>query len=140
MSPELIFAVANKVAILGWIVLALTPRKTARLLSGVAIPAALGLSYAVLLALHFGSVEGGFGSLEDVVKLFSDRWMVLIGWIHYLAFDLFIGAWQSRDAQKHGISHLLVLPCLFFTLMFGPVGLLLYLALRAVKTHQLALE
>jgi hypothetical protein len=53
------------------------------------------------------------------------------GWIHYLVFDLFIGAWQSRDAQRRGLPHWAVIPCLIVTLLAGPVGLLLYLALRA---------
>jgi Mn2+/Fe2+ NRAMP family transporter len=52
------------------------------------------------------------------------------GWIHYLVFDLFVGAWQVRDAQRRGITHLAVIPCLVLTLLAGPVGLLLYLALR----------
>jgi len=55
---------------------------------------------------------------------------VIAGWLHYLVFDLFVGAWEVRDAQKRGINHWLVVPCLFFTLILGPVGLLLYIALR----------
>ncbi len=62
--------------------------------------------------------------------LFSNRWVLLAGWIHYLCFDLFIGSWQVRDAAANNISHWLVIPCLFLTFMFGPVGLLLYFALR----------
>ena len=57
-----------------------------------------------------------------------------MGWIHYLAFDLFVGAWEVRDAQARGIHHLLVIPCLFLTLMAGPGGLLLYWAIRIVHT------
>lgn len=57
-------------------------------------------------------------------------WLLLAGWVHYLAFDLFIGSWEVRDAQRHGLSHLLVVPCLALTFLFGPVGLLLYLGLR----------
>ena len=52
------------------------------------------------------------------------------GWTHYLAFDLFIGGWEVRDAQSRGISHLLVVPALVLTFLFGPAGLLLYLAVR----------
>jgi hypothetical protein len=65
----------------------------------------------------------------------------LAGWIHYLAFDLFVGAWEVRDAQRQGIHHLLVIPCLLATLMAGPAGLALYWLLRVlvgfVKQRQL---
>ena len=63
--------------------------------------------------------------------MFSQRGALLAGWVHYLAFDLFVGAWIVATAPKYGIAHWLVLPCLFFTLMAGPVGLLLYFILRA---------
>ena len=52
------------------------------------------------------------------------------GWAHYLAFDLFIGGWEVRDAQRHGIPHLLVVPALVLTFLFGPAGWLLYMGIR----------
>lgn len=140
MSADLLFLIVNRVALAGWILLAVLPRRSARLIAGALIPLLLSLAYALLLAQNWGRIEGGFGSLEDVVRLFSDRWMVLIGWIHYLAFDLFLGAWQVRDGHRQGIPHLWLIPCLFFTLMFGPVGLVLYMSLRAYRTRSLALE
>jgi hypothetical protein len=60
--------------------------------------------------------------------------LLLAGWVHYLAFDLFIGSWQVRDSQQRGIGHLFVIPCLVLTFLFGPAGLLCYLALRTVKS------
>ena len=84
--------------------------------------------------MTFRSAPGGFSSLPDVALLFTNRWMLLAGWIHYLAFDLLIGAWEVRDARQRAIPHLLVLPCLFLTFMFGPAGWLLYMGLRAVRT------
>ena len=62
-------------------------------------------------------------------RLFGDEALLLAGWVHYLAFDLFVGSWEVRDAQRLGIPHLLVVPCLVLTFLFGPVGLLLYLGL-----------
>ena len=59
--------------------------------------------------------------------LFENPWLLLAGWAHYLAFDLFIGGWEVRDAQRRGIPHLLVVPALVLTFLFGPAGLLLYL-------------
>jgi hypothetical protein len=64
-----------------------------------------------------------------VRALFENPWLLLAGWTHYLAFDLFIGGWEVRDAQRRGIPHLLVVPALVLTFLFGPAGLLLYLAI-----------
>jgi hypothetical protein len=89
---------------------------------------------AAYLAQFFFTTEtidgAGFGSLAEVSALFSAPGNVMMGWTHYLAFDLFIGSWEVEDAGKEGIPHWLVLPCLFFTLMLGPIGLLLYFSIR----------
>lgn len=92
--------------------------------------------YAVLLvrALAFGPgapAGANFATLDGVAALFSQRGALLAGWVHYLAFDLFIGSWEVEDAGRRGLAHWLVLPCLFLTLMAGPVGLLLYLVLAS---------
>jgi ABA4-like protein len=88
----------------------------------------------------FGSNEGGFGSLDQVAILFSNRQALLAGWIHYLAFDLFIGSWEVRDAQRLAIPHLAVIPALVLTFMFGPIGLLLYLLERAFWKKTIAID
>jgi uncharacterized membrane protein (GlpM family) len=136
MRAETCFSIANTTALLSWIVLAIAPRwKWTRkiILSGV-IPLLLSVAYLVLIVLFFGSAEGGFGSLADVMKLFRNEWAVLAGWIHYLAFDLFVGSWEVKDAQENGISHWFVLPCLFLTFMLGPIGFLLYNTIRVFAT------
>ena len=84
----------------------------------------------MLIVQHFGSSDGGFGSLAEVARLFANPALLLAGWLHYLAFDLFIGAWEVRDAQRHGFPHLLVIPCLLLTFLLGPIGLLCYMAVR----------
>ena len=62
--------------------------------------------------------------------LFGQPWLLLAGWVHYLAFDLFVGSWEVRDARERGIPHLAVVPCLALTFMFGPAGWLAYAGLR----------
>jgi hypothetical protein len=66
-----------------------------------------------------------------VEQLFQNRWLLLAGWVHYLAFDLLLGAWEVRTARREGISHAWVLPCLLATFLFGPAGYLLFQFLRA---------
>ena len=85
----------------------------------------------MIIATRFAGSAGGFASLAAVATLFSNPWLLLAGWTHYLAFDLFVGSWEVRDARERGIPHLCVLPCLALTFLFGPAGWLLYLALRA---------
>lgn len=132
MSVEQVFSLCNMTAMAGWILLAVAPRKhwSSTIIAGRAIPLLLAAVYLVLIAAHWGEGKGGFGSLAGVAALFENRWLLLVGWIHYLAFDLFTGAWEVRDAGERGISHWLVVPCLGLTFMFGPVGLLAYFGVR----------
>ncbi len=142
MNLETTFTVCGAIATAGWILLALVPRwrLTATLVTGIVIPLMLALLYAYLVITQFGSSQGGFGSLDQVALLFQNHAVLLAGWVHYLVFDLFIGSWEVRDAQRLGIHHLLVVPCLFFTFMFGPIGLLLYFGLRFTLKRRFTLE
>ena len=141
-SPEAVFSMASTAVLPGWLLLAFLPRwrHTARLVCAVVIPGLLAVLYAAIIAARWGSAEGGFSSLADVQKLFADPWLLIAGWIHYLAFDLFVGAWEVRDAQRLGIPHLLVVPCLVLTFLFGPIGLLLYGIVRAVRTRRVLVD
>jgi Domain of unknown function (DUF4281) len=137
---ETVFSICSTLAMIGWILLAAVPRqRVAHLLASVAIPLAIAAVYLVLIVQHFGSADGGFGSLADVQRLFANPALLLAGWLHYLAFDLFIGAWEVRDAPRHGVPHALVIPCLLLTFLFGPIGLLAYLGLRTWKSGTLDL-
>ena len=138
---ETVFSTCSALAMLGWLLLAVLPRQRhARLVAGVAIPLAIAAVYLVLIARYFGRSDGGFGSLADVGILFSNPGALLAGWVHYLAFDLFIGAWEARDSQRHGVPHWLVVPCLALTFMFGPIGLLAYFGARTWRTRDLHLS
>ncbi|HUD96289.1 MAG TPA: ABA4-like family protein [Woeseiaceae bacterium] len=141
MSADSLFSFASTLVLPGWLLLVLLPRwkYSATLVAAVVIPALLGLLYAWLIVSHIGSTDGGFGSLAEVRALFSNEFLLLAGWIHYLAFDLFIGSWEVRDAQRHGVHHLAVIPCLVLTFLFGPVGLMLYFVIRTGVTRRILL-
>ncbi|HEY0136730.1 MAG TPA: ABA4-like family protein [Nannocystis sp.] len=134
MSLASIFSAANTTAALGWLLMIFAPRWriTDRVVLSGALALGLAALYTALLIAHFGDGEGGFSSLDEVVKLFRQPAMVLTGWVHYLAFDLFIGAWEARDARRRGVPHLALVPCLLLTFMFGPVGLLVYRGVRVL--------
>ena len=135
MSPEQLFTIANAIAALGWLMLAILPRLrwATEMVTGQAIPALFGLLYILIMVTTFGSAEGSFATLDGVASLFTNRWLLLAGWVHYLAFDLLIGTWEARDARDRGVPHLLLVPCLFLTFMFGPAGWLLYMGVRTLR-------
>lgn len=135
LTPDFLFSLANPIALFGWALLVLAPRWTGtrRLVLSGALPLVLAVAYALLIGSHYLSAhggEGGFGSLQEVATLFRDPWALLAGWVHYLCFDLGIGIWESLDAPRRGVPHLLLVPCLVLTFLLGPVGLLLYSLVR----------
>ena len=132
MTPERLFSIVNLVALLSWIVLLAWPRRQRlpHLLAGAIVPAILATVYLAIIATLWPSAEGGFASLRDVATLFANPWLLLAGWTHYLAFDLLVGSWEARDALERGIPRVLLVPCLLLTFLFGPIGWLMYLAVR----------
>lgn len=139
MSAEQVFSIANGVALLSWIALAILPRATwvTGWITSVVVPVLLSAVYTALIVTHWGAGHGGFDSLSAVAQLFSNPWLLLAGWIHYLAFDLLIGTWQVRDARERGVPHLLVLPCLVLTFLFGPAGWLAYQGVRVFAARRM---
>lgn len=138
MTLEALYSIANWVVIPAWLLLVILPKSdmTKKLVHSGLYPLVYGMFYLVLFirALFFGqsAEDGGFASLETVMIAFSNPNVTLMGWAHYLVFDLFVGAWIGRDALARGVNHLLVVPCLFLSWFAGPIGLLLYLLVRQV--------
>jgi hypothetical protein len=135
LDPDRIFSIASTLAALGWVALAVSPQGRrwtgpVRWWAGRAVPLLFAVGYVLLFAAH-GMGDGGFGSLAEVRRLFDVPGLLAAGWLHYLAFDLFVGAWIAERAGALGIPHLLVLPLLLLTFLFGPAGLLAFALLRA---------
>ena len=131
MTIEGVFSGCNLLAMAGWILLLAIPRRRAAMIAaGTVIPLTLAAIYLALFALHARESDGGFSSLAAVARLFENHWLLLAGWVHYLAFDLFIGAWETRDALARRVPRLLLAPCLVMTFMLGPIGLLCYHVVR----------
>jgi hypothetical protein len=132
MSPDQIFSIANAAALGCWVMLAILPGRkwVHHAIAGVGVPTVLAAIYTALIAANLTRSAGGFSSLSEVALLFSNPWLLLAGWIHYLAFDLLVGSWEARDARERGVPHPVVLPCLALTFLFGPAGWLLYLGAR----------
>jgi hypothetical protein len=134
MNPDIVFQIYNSAILLPWACLIFAPnfRLTQWLARTYIFPFIYGLSYSILLfTLLFTSNESmDFMSLDGVHRLFASKEGVLVGWIHYLAFDLVAGLWAFGDGQKRKMPHYFLAPCLGFTFVFGPFGFSLYWILR----------
>ena len=130
MKADLIFSIANVIAIVGWLLLAIGPGWgiTRRIVLSGILPLLLSIAYLVLILLFFGRAEVDSVHCrcdEALYKRMGDA-----GGVDTLpGFDIFIGAWEVRDAQERGVltSWLSPVSCSHF---LGPIGLLLYHIIR----------
>jgi len=141
-EADLIFKIANWLVLAGWLALVLAPIRRAPLVLAARIAAAAVATIYVCLLVR-GLISGpglpegaGFSTLDGVVALLSRPEAILGAWVHFLAFDLFVGSWMAEDAPKAGVPHWLLIPLLGLTLMAGPAGLLLYLLVAAFRRRR----
>lgn len=137
IDPSAIFNFGNTFVLLGWILLAFVPYwKYAQPIIMGGIIVLLAILYSYLILKDIGNFNpDSFGSLENVKALFQNDSAVAAGWLHYLAFDLFVGAYIMREAQALNISRILATVCLPFTFIFGPMGYLLFFLIKTFKTR-----
>ncbi len=141
---EILYLIINIIAAISWMFLIFFPKNrwTFGVVASGGISAILAILYIYFLtsAMTGESTGGNFASLEGVKLLFQTDLGVLTGWAHYLAFDLFIGAFITSNAQKLGLTHWKIVPSLLLTFMFGPIGLLTYFIIRAIMTKKVLHE
>ncbi len=140
ITPDDLYLALNYGVMPFWALIIFLPflKITDTLVHSVFAPIVLGVTYTWLLANVMGGVvqmpEGaGFASLDALMLTFSTKEAVVAGWAHYIVFDLFVGAWIARDAQRVGISPFIVAPALLLTFVVGPIGLLSYVMLRGIS-------
>lgn len=134
MDLDLLFSFAGSVAMAGWLALGAVPLRFAfpRTVA-VAIAVGIAMLYAALIGVYWAQGQGGFGSLDDVARLFDTRGLLLAGWVHYLAFDLLIGTWEREEARRLGLPLVVLVPCLVLTFLFGPIGWLAFIGVRQFR-------
>ena len=136
MDTELTFRLLNFGILPPWMLMIFVPEwKGTKWMVDRKLPVyILAVAYLILLLEHLMTAPEGSGvdfmSLTSIQNAFMQDKVMLVGWIHYLAFDLFVGMWELKDAQKNQLPHYWLVPCLFFTMMYGPVGLILYWVFR----------
>ena len=134
MTDDRLFGLANALPLLGWLALCLAPLARGPLVALARVVAVvLAVGYAAMVGAALATAAGpmpDLTTLPGLARAFSDPHVMLVGWIHYLAFDLWTGAWEAEEAGRRGMPHWAVLPCLALTFLAGPIGLVLFLALR----------
>jgi hypothetical protein len=135
MQPDLdaLYGLTGMLIIVCWGLLILHPDRSSRWITvpKFAVPTLFGLIYAgIMMAKFFGS-GGGYGSIAAVRALFAHDDILLAGWLHYLAYDFFIGVWIAEQADRIGLSRQIQALILVTAFMFPPMGLVLFLATRA---------
>jgi hypothetical protein len=134
LDPDTVFQAANLAALLAWLALAASPSRApwatrVHKLTGRWLPLALAVLYVAMLLRHWPA-QGGFGSVAEVQTLFKAPGALVAGWVHYLAFDLFVGTWIAQRAAALKMHHALLLPVLLLTFLFGPAGWLAFSLLK----------
>jgi hypothetical protein len=139
MDAQRWFELANAFALPGWAALLfLAPvRRAAAVRIARMVGALLAAGYLAGFVYLLGAVDPppADASLAVITTLFADPRLALVAWIHYLAFDLWVGAWEVEAAGKTGMRHLFVVPALVLTFLLGPIGLLTFLVLRAATAR-----
>jgi Domain of unknown function (DUF4281) len=137
---DTIFSLSSLTSIPFWLLMMLAPRWTwTRKIVGspfVILPAAI-----LYIVLVFPNIVSSFSTLanpqlETIQTLLGSSAGATITWVHFLAFDLFVGRWAYLDSLERNIHPLLMAPILFLILMFGPLGFVLYLGARSFGGKQ----
>lgn len=138
MSLETVFSLSSLPVLPFWLLMIVLPRWswTERIMRSPLVILAPALLYIVLVVPRFGEISAAVRNpdLAGIAALLGTPVGATIGWVHFLAFDLFVGRWAYLDSRERRISPWLMAPVLYLTLMLGPLGFTLYLALRALYT------
>lgn len=145
MPAETAFIIVNAAALPFWLLLVFLPHQpiTHRLVHSGLFAVLFGVIYIFYLGIALTAdapAGAGMGSLAGLQAAFADPRALLAGWVHYLVFDLFVGAWITRDARRNALPHPAIVVPLVLTLLAGPFGLLLYLVLKGAWKHQFSLR
>ncbi len=133
---KILFQLANLWIMPFWVLMIFLPHWhwTKRLMASPWMVAVLALAYSGLVLPQALAVLPLLASptLSGIAGLLGTPAGAAIGWIHFLAFDLFVGRWVYLDSRARQLTAWLASPALFFVLMFGPFGFLLYWGLAGM--------
>ncbi|MFE7744170.1 ABA4-like family protein [Nocardia sp. NPDC057455] len=121
-----------------WALMILAPkwRRTAALVTSPLICLPPLLIYAALVAPEFGAFAAALirPELSGLRTVLGESSGAAAAWAHFVAFDLFLGRWIFLDSRTRGLPSLLISPLLALTILFAPLGVLLFLLIRLTTT------
>ena len=141
LELDALYGLTGMLIIICWGLLILHPDRSSRWIAvpKFAVPTLFGLIYAGIMMVRFFDSGGGYGSIAAVRALFAHDDILLAGWLHYLAYDFFVGVWIAEQADRIGLSRQIQALILVTAFMFPPMGLVLFLATRAIMRRSLRL-
>lgn len=130
-----------------WLVLIFFPNSKLNkiFLTSIFLPLIFGLIYVYIFyqlmllnedILDYLSIYSG---LDELADLFTNELFLLIFWVHFLAINLFLGSWVSRDALKYNIPKIFSGISLILIYFTGPIGLIVYWILRIFFAKKISL-
>jgi len=137
MDTSIFFKIANNFAMLGWLLLLIVPKwkyTIPFIVSAIISFLAVSYTFIIIKALPFIKPDV-FSSLATIRNLFQNDTALLAGWVHYLAFDLFVGVYIVREAEKYKIHRLIVTLLLPLIFLFGPIGYVAFKIIKTIKTQ-----
>ena len=130
MYYETIFNLFNSGILLFWLLLLVFPKKrlTQKIITYPWVPLVIAMGYVYFLSTTSGTFSADFTSLGGLTEMFQNANPrgVAAGWLHYLAFDFWVGCWMLKNSQEKQIQHVWVILPMLSTFMLGPVGIILY--------------
>ena len=134
---ETVFSLSSLLVMPFWFLMIVLPtwKWTGRILSSPWIIAPAAALYVALVLPGVLEILPAVMNpeLESIAASLGTPAGATIAWVHFLAFDLFVGRWAYLDSRERGISPWLMAPVLFFVLMLGPLGFLMYLGVRLAR-------
>ena len=131
-----------------WFLLIVAPNSkfTQIFTNSILLPLILACAYVYMLVQYILLGESILDifkiylNLDNLYTIFASENMLVVFWLHFLAINIFIGSWISRDGVKYNIPRKLVSVPLVVVYLTGPLGFVLYWLIRIFYAKRLSIN
>ena len=129
-----------------WLMLIIMPNSkvTQFFINSIILPLILSATYVyiiyqtILLDEPIFDIFRLYLSLDNLYTVFATESFLLIFWLHFVALNIFLGSWMSRDGVRYNMSRSLMCVPLILVYFTGPLGLALYWLIRVFCAKRLS--